>query len=85
MVQFVKLLGQAGLNQQDILEAVIEKVNSNADRPSRPMNRNMILDLIATGLKFDSLSSDAFTEFVQPENLDKHLEGDSQGQIKLAL
>ena len=65
MVKFVTLLGKAGLNQQDILEAVIEKVNSSADRRSTaPMTRNMILDLIATGIKFDALKSDAFTEFI---------------------
>ena len=65
MVKFVTLLAQAGLNQNDILEAVIEKVNSSTDRRSSlPMNRNMILDLISTGIKFDALSSDAFTEFI---------------------
>ena len=65
MVRFVTLLGKAGLNQQDILEAVIENVNSNADRKTpQQSNRNMILDLIATGIKFDALSSDAFTEFI---------------------
>ena len=65
MVRFVTLLGKAGLNQQDILEAVIENVNSNADRKTpQQSNRNMILDLIATGIKFDALSSGAFTEFI---------------------
>ena len=47
MVKFVTLLAKAGLNQNDILEAVIEKVDSGADRKTPTVQtRNMILDLI---------------------------------------
>jgi len=49
-VRFVKALVGAGLNQIDILEAVIEKVLENQARLTQPMKCKMIIDLITTAI-----------------------------------
>ena len=59
-VNIISLLVKAGLNQEDILEAVIEKVLASTNKLSNGKRRKMILNLIATTLDADAASSSAF-------------------------
>lgn len=77
--KFISLLVQAGLNQTDILEAVIDKVLSNEKRTTSAFSKtNLIIDLVDAGLGADAASIPAFEKLVDPANLDEFLKGNSQ-------
>lgn len=59
-VRFVKALVGAGLNQVDILDAVIEKVLQNKTRLSPAMKGKMVVDLISTAVQADAVGGEAF-------------------------
>ena len=64
----------AGLNQEDILEAVIEKVIAD-DNSRIPIDakRRMIVNLIATSVQGDATKNKAFESLVSSETLEKVL------------
>lgn len=60
-VRFIQNLVNAGLNQEDILEAVIEKVIADDNsRTSIEAKRRMIVNLIATSVQSDATTNNAF-------------------------
>ena len=84
--KFISLLVQAGLNQTDILEAVIDKVLSNEKRNTSTSNKiNLILDLVDASLGADAASNPAFEKLVDPANLDEYLKGNSQEILSLYM
>jgi len=64
----------AGLNQEDILEAVIEKVIADDNsRTSIDAKRRMIVNLIATSVQGDATKNKAFESLVSSETMEKLL------------
>ena len=73
-VRLIQSLVNAGLNQEDILEAVIKKVIADDNSRTRiDFKRQMIVNLIATSVKSDATTSKAFESLVSSETLDKLL------------
>ena len=80
--KFISLLVKAGLNQIDILEAVVDKVLSDEKNYLNRYNKSeLILDLIDAGLGADAGSNPAFEKLIDPANLDKYFKGNSQEQL----
>ena len=71
---------EAGLNQIDILEAVIEKVlaEEQARGSTRQVKSQIVFDLIQAGLGADAATNPAFERLVDPTNLDKYFDASSQ-------
>ena len=84
-INFISLLVKAGLNQVDILEAVIEKVLASNVRSSQDKKKKMIIDLLITALNANAAESPAFNKLIQTEQLDSMLKGDVNRKLKFTL
>ena len=74
------------MNQEDILEAVIEKVIADDNsRTSLEAKRKMIVNLIATSIQSDATKNQAFESLISAETLDKLLQGESNSNLELAF
>lgn len=76
-----------GLNQEDILEAVIEKVMvmDPKTRINTDANRKMILNLIATAVQSETKIEGAFEKFISTEVLDELLQGEGDKALELGF
>ena len=62
----------------DILNAVIDKVNSDGRPQSFDQKRKMYIDLIATIFSADGAKGETFDSFVKMENLDGKFRGQGE-------
>lgn len=78
-VKFISLLVQAGLNQSDILDAVIEKVGSS----KRVVKPSFVVDIVQAALDADVVDkSEAFTKFLESEDVVSLIKGEKSNQLK---
>ena len=87
-IRFIDLLVQAGLNQVDILDAVIEKFNSSkSNRFARKSQvGKQIFSLVETALEANAAESPALANLLKDESLTKRLGGkDFDEAAKLML
>ena len=75
--RFISLLVDAGLNQRDIFEAVLEKVDQTERFISEDAKRQTIMRMITSATEGDILSSEAFNTFISKESLEKHFKNDA--------
>jgi len=73
-------LTKAGLNQIDILEAVIEKALA-AEVRSKGERVTQVMDLALAGMRADAVDNEAVKELLSFEKLDALLDGDSREEI----
>lgn len=71
---------KAGLNQIDILEAVIEKALA-AEVRSKGERVTQVMDLALAGMRADAVDNEAVKELLSFEKLDALLDGDSREEI----
>ncbi len=75
------------MNQEDILEAVIDKVlvTDPKARINTDGNRKMILNLIATAVQSEAKIEGAFEKLISAEVLDELLQGEGDKSLEIGF
>ena len=69
----------AGLNQGDILDAVIDKVSAS----KRGLRPSFVIDIIQAALNADVAdSSEAFNKFMESESVISLIKGENSAQLR---